>query len=290
MVAESSTPLAVAGLSKTFVGPFGFPRFLALSDVGFAIEAGRVLGLIGPNGAGKTTAIRCALGLVRSSRGTVRLFGRPPLSKGARRSVGFAPESFEPAAWRTGQETLELFGVVSGLSIGDARLEASRLLDRFELTSARKRRVGSYSKGMRRRLAIAQALLGDPKLVVLDEPFDGLDPLGAMLVRDEIEARKKRGVAILISSHQLADVEAVATDLVVMHHGRVVANGTMSQVLDRAGVARIEVEGLDAAALDSLELEIGRRGGRITQRRPARESLEDLFRRLVSKRDERGER
>lgn len=276
-----SVPLEVRGLTKTWRNALGWPRLVAVRDLSLSIPRGRVLGLIGPNGSGKTTAIRCALGFVRPSRGAIRIFGARPLTCGARRDVGFAPERFEPTPTRSGRATLELLGQLSGLARDVTVARANELLKRFELSGAADRAVGGYSKGMRRRLAIAQALLAEPRLVVLDEPFDGLDPLGALLVREEIETRARSGVAFLISSHQLADVEAVATDLVVLHHGLVVAQGEKEKVLDRPGVARVEVAGLDSAALETLLVEVEQRGGRVLARGNARESLEELFRRLV---------
>lgn len=278
---DDPLPLEVKNLTKVWRNALGFSRLVAVRDLSFRLGPGRVLGLIGPNGSGKTTAIRCLLGLVRASRGEVRILGARPLSAAARREVGFAPERFEPSPARSGRRTLELLGVLSGLTQEVVEERSRRLLERFELAPAADRAVGGYSKGMRRRLAIAQALLSEPRLVVLDEPFDGLDPLGALLVREEIESRAAAGTAFVVSSHQLADVEAVATDVVVMHHGVVVAQGEKATVLDRPGVARVEIGGLDDAALTAVLSEAERRGGRVTARGSARESLEDLFRRLV---------
>lgn len=278
---DLSSPLEVHNLAKIWRNAVGFARLVAVRDLSFRVGVGRVLGLIGPNGSGKTTALRCALGFLRPSRGQARIFGARPLSRAARRDVGFAPERFEPTTTRTGRRTLELLGEMSAIPCAELGDRVESMLARFELTNAADRPVGGYSKGMRRRLAIAQALLAEPRLVVLDEPFDGLDPLGALLVREEIAARAERGVAVVVSSHQLADVEAVATDLVVMHHGVVVAQGEKSKVLDRPGVARVEIDGLDDATLTAVLEEAARRGGRVITKTTARESLEDLFRRLV---------
>jgi ABC-2 type transport system ATP-binding protein len=274
-------PLVVERLAKTWRNSLGFARLVAVRDLSFTVGAGRVLGLIGPNGSGKTTAIRCALGFLRPTRGAARVFGSKPLSATARRNVGFAPERFEPTPSRTGRATLELLAAASGLDRNARRLRAAELLERFELAGAADRAVGGYSKGMRRRLGIAQALLADPRLVVLDEPFDGLDPLGALLVRDEIATRAARGVAFVLSSHQLGDVEAVATDLVVMDRGSVVTQGEKASVLDRPGVLRLDVADLEPTAIADLAALIENRGGRIVSRGNARESLEELFRRRI---------
>ncbi|MFG0317754.1 MAG: ABC transporter ATP-binding protein, partial [Planctomycetota bacterium JB042] len=205
---EGAPPIEAEGLGKVWSGPLGSRRVEALADFSLRVAPGSVHGLVGPNGSGKTTAIRCMLGLLRPTRGTARLFGRPPA---AARAVGYAPERFDLAEKRTGRETLRLLGRLSGLE-GRALDDAiARELDRLALAASADRPVGGYSKGMIRRLSIAAALLADPRLLVLDEPFDGLDPIGNQAVRDEVEARAAYGVAVLLSTHALADLEAVAT-------------------------------------------------------------------------------
>lgn len=295
MTIDPGVPLVVDHLTKSFRGTFRSRAWSAVADLSFSVTRGRVLGIIGPNGSGKTTALRCSLGFLKPSSGTIRVFGEAPLRDRSRRGIGFAPERFEPSSIRTGRQTLELLARASGAAPTEAEQRANAALERFGLSSAADRRVSGYSKGMRRRLAIAQALQHDPQLVILDEPFDGLDPLGVALVREELAARARTGTAIVISSHQLADVEAVATDLLVVHHGRAVAQGTASEVLDRRGVQRLEVTGLSDAQWEELLAWVRERGGSPIGPTPARESLEQVFQRWVGRdrgsraNDERGE-
>lgn len=283
MTIDPGVPLVVEHLTKSFRGTLRTRAWSAVADLSFTVASGRVLGIIGPNGSGKTTALRCALGHLKPTSGSIRVFGAAPLRDRSRRGIGFAPERFEPSPIRTGRQTLELLARSSGSAPTEAEQRANAALERFGLASAADRRVAGYSKGMRRRLAIAQALQHDPQLVILDEPFDGLDPLGVSLVREELAARARSGTAIVISSHQLADVEAVATDLLVVHHGRAVAQGTASEVLDRRGVQRLEVTGLTDAQWNELMTWVRAHGGSPIGPTPVRESLEQVFQRWVGR-------
>lgn len=270
--------LELLRVSRTFTAPITRRRVVAVDGLSCAVDGGEVLGLVGPNGSGKTTALRCALGLLRPTSGEVRVFGAP-WSRASRASTGFAPERFALDGRRTGREALVLFARLAGFSRSEAGLRAGRALERFGLADAADRKLAEYSKGMNRRVAIAAALLKDPRLLVLDEPFDGLDPLGNLLVRDEILARARDGVAVLVTSHAMHDLEAVASHLVILERGRELAAGTVDSVLGAAAVTRLVVSGGDAASLARWRAAIERDGGRVLAERPERESLEDFFRR-----------
>lgn len=270
--------LELIHVSRTFTAPITRRRVVAVDDVSFALSAGEVLGLVGPNGSGKTTALRCALGLLRATSGAVRVFDAA-WSRSARAATGFAPERFALDGRRTGREILELIARLAGFSRFEAPARAGRALERFGLTDAADRKVAEYSKGMNRRVAIAGALLKDPRLLVLDEPFDGLDPLGNLLVRDEILARAHEGVAVLVTSHAMHDLEAVASHLVILERGRELAAGTVDSVLGAAAVTRFVIRGGDAASLQRWRESIEREGGEVLAQRPERETLEDFFRR-----------
>jgi ABC-type multidrug transport system ATPase subunit len=278
-------PLRATGLAHRYGPPAGGAAGApALADFELDLAPGQVVALIGPNGSGKTTALRCLLGLLEPTAGRVESFGKPPGAR-AQGVVGYAPERFEPTGSRTGLETLEAFAALS--RVPRPRDDARDLLARFGLGAAADKRVRAYSKGMRRRLAIAQSLLPGPDLWILDEPFDGLDPLGVAKVREEIAARRDQGVAIVVSSHQLADAEAVATHLVLLHRGATLARGDVASLLERRGRTRLEIEWSDAAgaepgaALREAIAAIAALGGTVVEEGAPRESLEALFSRLV---------
>lgn len=265
-------PLRARDLTRVYRSPLARRRIVALDRLDFDLEPGMVLGLVGPNGSGKTTTIRCCLGLLAPSRGEVRIFGAPAGSLAARQRVGYAPERFELSEKRSGRETLRLLA-----AFGEAD-RSGELLERLELSAAADRRLGTWSKGMRRRLAIAAALLDRPRLLVMDEPFDGLDPLGNRVVRQEIQSRAEQGAAVLVSSHALSDLEAVATHLLVLSSGRTVARGSVDEVLARPDRLALEVTGAD---METLREAVKTAGGEIVSGGPSRESLEDLFLRQV---------
>lgn len=275
--------LAAAGLSKVFARPPFGRRVLALDGFSVEVRPGEILGLAGPNGAGKTTALCCCLGLLAPTRGRALLFGAPAGARAARGQVGFSPERFDLAGKRSGRETLELLGALSGLRGRDLEARSGDLLARLDLLAAADRPLRSYSKGMARRLSIAAALLPDPPLLVLDEPFDGLDPLGAQAVREEVKRRAADGAAVVLSSHALAEVEAVATHLMVLCAGRTLIAGPADAVLALGGRCELLLDGLDAAGLEALRRLAEESGARLERVRPGRLTLEELFRRSVGR-------
>lgn len=285
---DDEHPLEARGLAKEYGGPLARRRVVALSGFDLRVSAGSIHGLVGPNGSGKTTAIRCLLGLLRPTRGEASLFGRPP-STVRSRAVGYAPERFDLAGKRTGRETLLLLGRLAGLRGRALRDAVDRELERLALDRAADRALAGYSKGMVRRLSIAGSLLADPKLLVLDEPFDGLDPIGNQAVRDEVEARAAAGVAVLLSTHALADLEAVATHLTIVHAGVTLAQGTADEVLGIRGRVEVVCQGLPPEGLDRLRAAVEDCGGRVLETRAARESLVDLFRRRIGREGGGGE-
>lgn len=211
---------------------------IALDDVSFAIGRGEVVGLLGSNGAGKSTLLRIITGLVRPTCGEVRLFGKP-LSPTVRSRIGALIERADAYPYLTGAENLEFVLRLRGQSPTRSLIRA--LLERVGLADAMDQVVRTYSYGMRQRLGLAMALAGDPELVILDEPVNGLDPRGIADVRQLIAALQGAGKTVIISSHLLSEVELVATRLVVLRDGRIIANGALEQLLSRvASHATIE--------------------------------------------------
>ncbi len=241
----SNPLLVVRGLEKRY----GSVR--ALDGLDLDVEHGAIFGFLGPNGAGKTTAIRVLAGLARPTRGTVRLDGRDLLRDRTRAAAGFRAlvevPQFHPGL--TGIENLRVF---TRLARAPAS-EVGRLLEVLGLAHAANRAVGGYSLGMRQRLGVAQALVGSPRLVVLDEPLNGLDPAASRLVRDLVRARAQEdGVTFLLSSHLLHDVEVLCTDIGILHRGRLVACGKMDAMLAAETPGWILATADDVRAVDAI--------------------------------------
>jgi ABC-2 type transport system ATP-binding protein len=241
--------IRVEGVSKRY------GRTVAVDGLSFVAESGRVTGFLGPNGAGKTTTLRILLGLVRPNAGTATIDGRPYASlEDPGRTVGTVLEttSFHPG--RTGRNHLRVLAAAAGL--GEERLE--QVLDLVELRDAASRRVGGYSLGMRQRLGIAAALLGEPRVLVLDEPANGLDPQGIRWLRTLLRAQAEAGCTVLVSSHVLAELAQLADDAVIIHRGRFVAQGPVAELTARATAgarARSPEAGRLAGALSTAGIE-----------------------------------
>jgi ABC-2 type transport system ATP-binding protein len=227
----SAPVLAVSGLRKSYRGQE------ALAGVDLEIRAGELVGLLGPNGAGKSTLTKIACGLVRPSGGAVDVLGRPAGSPPARAALGYLAELFRFPGWCSADELLALHQRLAG-SIGGAA-ERSELLDLVELGEARDKRIEAMSKGMQQRLGIAQALIGGPRLLLLDEPTSALDPVGRRIVRGLLEELRGRGVAVLLNSHLLSEVELVCDRVAIIARGRLVKAGTPDEL---AGPGGVEVE------------------------------------------------
>ena len=239
---DDGPPLVVQGLAKTYAG-----GFQAVKDVSFTVEKGVVLGLLGPNGAGKTTVLRMLMGLVRPTAGTIGAFGEP-VGPGAPvlARIGAFVEGPGFLPHLSGADNLRLYWAATGRPAADAHIEEALRI--AELGAALDRRVGTYSQGMRQRLAIAQAMLGLPDLLVLDEPTNGLDPPQISTMREVLRRYAARGRTVVVSSHQLAEVEQTCTHVVVMHRGEVVADGTVEEIIAGGGAATFTVDAPERAA------------------------------------------
>jgi ABC-2 type transport system ATP-binding protein len=229
-VDSSSVPaaLAVRGLEKRY------GETVALAGVDLEVAAGELVGLLGPNGAGKSTLVKIACGLVRPTAGVADVCGAPAGSAAARRALGYLAELFRFPEWADADEVLELHQRLAG-SAGDAP-ERAELLELVGLADARDRRVESMSKGMQQRLGIAQALVGSPSLLLLDEPTSALDPAGRRTVRALLEELRRRGIAVLLNSHLLSEIELVCDRVVILSRGRTVAAGRPDELSRASGV------------------------------------------------------
>jgi ABC-2 type transport system ATP-binding protein len=234
-----------------------YGRRTAVDDVSFTVARGEVLGLLGPNGAGKTSVIKMLLGLVRPDAGEVLLLGRPSSDPRSRSAVGYLPELFRYQPWLTAAEVLDLHVQLARVPVSPSeRRECLALVGLGDRTGDR---VGGFSKGMQQRLGLAVALVARPELVVLDEPTSALDPLGRVDVRDLVLSLKARGVAVLLNSHLIGEVERVCDRVVILDQGRVAASGTLAELLGQREV-RLRLAGVDGQAEDRL-----RAAGRLTR-------------------------
>ncbi|MEY2807360.1 MAG: ABC transporter ATP-binding protein [Planctomycetia bacterium] len=232
--------LSVERLVKRYrSGLFG-QEVRALDGVTISVGRGSVFGLLGPNGAGKSTLVKVLLGLVRGHDGEASLFGLPPGDARSRRRVGFLPEAHRMPGYLTGRELLRIYGMMSGCTREEVEARVPALLERVGMTQAADRKVAGYSKGMQQRIGLAQALVHDPELLFLDEPTDGVDPVGRMAIRELVAELKSQGKTIFINSHLLLEVELMCDRIVIMDKGRIVREGSIADLTPRTGVVRFE--------------------------------------------------
>jgi ABC-2 type transport system ATP-binding protein len=239
-------PVAAEGLVKRYGGR------VALDGLSLHVGRGEVVGLLGPNGAGKTTTVKILLGLVHPTAGSAALFGIPVADPAARQQVGYLPEQFRFPPWLTGARLLDLHGRLAGLD-GDTRVErAAAVLDLVGLSGREQESIGGYSKGMQQRIGLAQALIGDPALVILDEPTSALDPIGRRDVREIVRTLRARGTAVLLNSHLLSEVEMVCDRVAIVDRGRLVRSGRLDELVGGALELRVRLDRVDQRALDLL--------------------------------------
>jgi ABC-2 type transport system ATP-binding protein len=321
-VADPVTELAidVRGLAKTYRTPFARKRVEALRGVTFSVERGQLFGFVGPNGAGKTTTIRVLMGLVRPSAGSATLLGHPLASGAARARIGFLPESPYFYDYLDVTELCDLTGRLFGLAPAVRKRRADELIEKLGLGHARNISLKKFSKGMLQRAGLAQALINDPELVVLDEPMSGLDPIGRKEVRDLIVELRDAGKTVFFSTHILSDVEAITDRVAIIARGQLQSIGTPGELVSRsltavdivvrapAGESSEASETRDAAlgrgalrvrrvgdelsvtlgAEDDVDAWIARAhaaGAKLLQVTPRHETLEDLFVRQVANAD-----
>jgi len=240
---ESSAPhehvVVARGLTKVFKDFWGRPKAKAVNDVDFEVRKGEVLGLLGPNGSGKTTTVKMMLGLLYPTKGHIEVFGQSPRHVGTKARIGYLPEESYLYRYLDSDETLGFFGSLFKLESKERQQRAEQLIEMVGLKNARNRLVGEFSKGMQRRIGLAQALINDPDLVILDEPTSGLDPIGCREIKDLILALADRGKTVILSSHLLSDVEDVCDRVVIYYGGRVQAAGGLKDLLKEPDTIQI---------------------------------------------------
>lgn len=285
-----------------------YGRHVALHDLNLTVESGEVFGFLGPNGAGKTTTVKVLLGLVRPTSGQARIFGISADDPEARRLVGYLPENFRFQDWLTGVELLELHADLADLSSADRGRRIPEALRLVGLADRGGDRLRTYSKGMLQRIGLAQAIVHNPRLVLLDEPTSALDPIGRRDVRDMVRALSARGITVFLNSHLLSEVEMVCQRVAIIDRGRVVRSGRLEDLVRGEPELSITVDRVDPELLailgrfgqvlarDSATVRLGvadtsvasviadllpRSGYRVFSLSPVQHSLEDVFMSLV---------
>ncbi len=282
----SEPAIRLAGVSKVFPVPLRRRVVVALRDLNLEIAAGEVYGLLGPNGSGKSTTLKIILGLIAPTRGTVAIFGRDNSAVATRRDIGFLPENAYFHKFLTGAETLRFHARLSGLKRRETNARIDELLDTVGLTHAREARLGTYSKGMLQRIGLAQALVHDPKLLVLDEPTAAVDPAGSRDIQNLIASLKKRGVTVLLSSHLLTQVQEVCDRVGILHRGTLLREGSVEDLLAIENQTELVLENASPDLLVSLERQIAASHARLVARRKPQTSLEQLFLQVTESREE----
>jgi ABC-2 type transport system ATP-binding protein len=306
--------IEVRGLRKTYRPSFGGRAIDALAGIDLAVRPGELFGLLGPNGAGKTTTVKILLGLTHATSGEASLLGLPAHDPESRRRVGYLPEGHRFPGYLTARQTLSVFGRMSGMDHATLRARIPGLLERVKLGDWIDVKVKKFSKGMTQRLGLASALVHDPEVLLLDEPTDGVDPVGRREIRDLLRAEAARGRAILLNSHLLSEIELTCDRVAVLRKGKVAAMGTVEELTKKdeektssngyrfvasplseeliadfralgAGAERVNghvrLTARDAAHLNQLVDATRARGALLTELTPDKTSLEDVFVDLV---------
>ncbi len=282
-------------VSKEYRSFWGRRTVRALDDFSLSIEPGEIFGFLGPNGAGKTTAIHLAMGFMRPTTGTGRMLGKAFGHAETRRRVGFLGENVA-LYHRPAERLLRFYGALNGMRDPELARRARIVLEEVELASEAGRNVGKFSRGMQQRMGLAQALVGDPELLMLDEPTSALDPLARVAVRELLQRVREAGKTVFLSSHQLSEVELICDRVAISHRGRIRRLGTISGLLESGSRCEVAARGVEASAFPGATSSNGlvtfhvqassqrvaieqvwNRGGEIVSVNPVRKTLEDIF-------------
>lgn len=258
------TPIRIVGLTKEFRLGLRRTRSLAVNGLDLEVEQGEIFGFLGPNGAGKTTTIKILLGLIYPTSGTAWILDREIGDVAVKNEVGFLPEAPYFYEYLTGEEFLKFYGQIFGLGGAGLAKKIDQMLELVKLTEARRLPLRKFSKGMLQRIGLAQALINDPKVVILDEPMSGLDPIGRRDVRDVILHLRDRGKTVFFSTHILPDVEMICDRVGILVKGHLRAVGAVHEMVGAGAVTSVEivVEGLAEAGVQEAE----RLGGTVVKR------------------------
>lgn len=270
--------VSLKNITRIFPVPLRRERLVAVRDLSLEVREGEVYGLLGPNGCGKSTTLKMILGLVTPTSGTVEVFGRDSGAFASRNEIGFLPENPYFYKFLTGEETLRFYGKLCGLRGAALKGRIDELLALVGLEDARNRRVGSYSKGMLQRIGLAQAIVQDPRLVILDEPTAGVDPAGSRQIRDLILGLKQRGMTVLLTSHLLEQVQEVCDRVGIMARGRLLREGNLDDLVAVDNQTQFVVENATPELSARIqELVAAQPGATLVETRHPQRTLEKVF-------------
>ena len=273
-----ATPaISIQNLTKLYPIPFKREKVTAVKDLSLTVEPGQVYGLLGPNGSGKSTTMKIVLGLVSPTAGKTEIFGRDSTTVESREDVGFLPENPYFYKFLTGAETMAFFGKLCGLSGARLRERTKELLALVGLENAADRRLGGYSKGMLQRIGLAQAMVQEPRLLVLDEPTAGVDPAGSREIRDLILDFKKRGITVLLCSHLLGQVQEICDRIGILYQGVLVREGRLGDLISIENQTELILENATPELLAEIQAAVGRSNGRVVEQRQPQTTLERYF-------------
>ncbi|MGA7904354.1 MAG: ABC transporter ATP-binding protein [Terrimicrobiaceae bacterium] len=268
---------SISGLTKVYSVPMRRQKIVAVKDLSLEVQQGEVYGLLGPNGSGKSTTLKVLMGLVTPTHGESRIFGESSRDYRSHRVVGFLPENPYFYKFLTAEEILRFYGKICSLHGRQLDSRIGELLSLVGLEEARHRRLGGYSKGMLQRIGLAQALVQDPRLVVLDEPTAGVDPAGSRQIRDLILELKERGKSVLLTSHLLEQVQEVCDRVGIMSRGSMVREGKLAELVTVQGQTEYLVRDAPAELEEKIAAIAIASGAKLLQTRKARLTLESVF-------------
>ena len=279
--------LEARNLTKTYRDFWGRQKVQALQALDLEVRRGEIFGLLGPNGSGKTTTIKLLLGLLFPSSGRAMVFGRDATEVDKNERIGYLPEESYLYKFLNAEETLDFYGRLFNMSAATRRQRVGELIDLVGLEWAKRRQLKEYSKGMTRRIGLAQALINDPELIMLDEPTTGLDPIGTREMKDLILRLRDEGKTVLLCSHLLADVQDVCDRIAILYQGELKELGRVDSLLKVQDVTQIHASGLSEEAQNEIRDVVARHGGELVSMGNPTNTLEELFLKIVRESEER---
>jgi ABC-2 type transport system ATP-binding protein len=268
-------------LTKIYRDFWGRKKVRALNSLSMEVQRGEVFGLLGPNGSGKTTTLKLLLGLLFPTEGEVTILGKSASDVTKNERIGYLPEESYLYRFLNAEETLDFYGRLFNMPASVRRERSKRLIERVGLTNARRRQLKEYSKGMTRRIGLAQALINEPDLILLDEPTSGLDPLGSRDMKDTIVKLKEEGKTVVMCSHLLADVQDVCDRIAILDGGELKVFGQVQDLLKDQGVTQIKTSRLSEGVVKEVEAVLSKHGASLLEVDHPTTTLEDLFVRTV---------
>jgi ABC-2 type transport system ATP-binding protein len=278
---SSDVVIETRSLTKIYRDFWGRQKVRALNALDLEVRRGEIFGLLGPNGSGKSTTIKLLLGLLFPTSGQALVFGKDATEVTKNERVGYLPEESYLYKFLNAEETLDFYGRLFDMTAETRRRRANELIEMVGLNWARRRQLREYSKGMTRRIGLAQALINDPELILLDEPTSGLDPIGTREMKDLILKLRDEGKTILMSSHLLPDVQDVCDRIAILHQGELKELGRVTELLTVQDVTQLKAKGLSAACEEEIRAVIARHGGQVLDVDHPTLSLEELFLNIV---------